>query len=476
MNNRVNQLFSTPGFFDKPVEEQLNEISKVDQEFFLGANGKPVSPETQYKILFDAQKGNFKPQTTNGLPNLEQPDWLERNASDFYENTPLPLLENLANPDPLGNTEHNSPAVGGLGGTDIGEVVLGPLWSVPRDVTKGIWNAGKKLIEGDPGAALGQGSSLLLPAAGRGMQKLGWNRMRSALGPSTGGEIEVLNDIGPRLMEESGLSSLTQRSLEEKLIGKGRNIADARSVLAGEKAKLKGGTGTIDADPLKQATEDVAMGTRPMKDTVPGLGDLPADPDIAAKARNANDLINYYQSKAGTSLVDPLTGVSKGLLTERDLQTFKEAAQERARRGKLFDVRQGTVTPETEVYGGQAALADDILEQISPSLGEANERMHALLTAGETVKANRLGRIEGFAPPSEVSMVRNPGIAAASMGFGPLLGKLFRGVTTPFNTTGGVGLDRMGGALSKLSPQEVLLLSLLTGDRSRNPLETLGVQ
>lgn len=468
------------------ASKKLGEIAKspewnsaksdADRLRLLAQNDKFVTwtPEEQTEALNRLKSGYVPGQQQNELqPMQDDPSWLERNASDFYENTPLPLL---TSPDPLGNTEHNSPAVGGLGGTDIGEVVLGPLWSVPRDVTRGIWNAGKKLIEGDPGAALGQGSSLLLPAVGRGMKKLGWNRMRSALGPSSGREVELLDAVGPKLMEESGLPSLTQRSLEEKLIGKGDNISDARANLASEKAKLAGGTGNIDVEQLLQATEDVAMGPRAIKDTSKGLGDLPADPALAAKARDANDLVKYYQEASGTSLVDPVTNTSRGLLTERDLQTLKEALQERARQGKLYDVRQGTTTPATEVYGSQAALTDDILSQISPDLAGANERIHALLTAGETVKANRLGRIEGFAPPSEVSMVRNPGIAAASMGLGPLLGKLFRGVTTPFNTTGGVGLDRVGGALSKLSPQEALLLSLLTGDRSQNPLETLGAQ
>lgn len=327
----------------------------------------------------------------------------------------------------------------------------------------------------------GELANLFLPQILSGTGKLaknaGWNRMRSALGPSSGREVELLDDIGPKLMEEQGLPSFTQRGLEEKLIGKGTNISNARSNLAAEKAKLSGGTGTIDIDQLLNATEDVAMGPRAIKDTSKGLGDLPADPALAAKAREANDLVKYYQEASGTSLLDPATNTSRGLLTERDLQTLKEALQERARQGKLYDVRQGTTTPATEVYGSQAALADDMLSQISPELGEANERIHALLTAGESVKANRLGRIEGFAPPSEVSMVRNPAVATAAMGLGPLLGKLFRGATTPFNTIGGVGLDRFGGALSKLSPQESLLIALLSGQRTNeNPLELLGAQ
>lgn len=208
--SNVKQMVRDPQFQSLSRSQQLSALGKADPEIGL------LSASQQGRFLDKlleppAIESEFQPVD---LPPMDgEPDWLKKNTDDFIDNTPLGILKD---PDTLNKEAALS---GGLGGSDIGELLFGAAYSIPRDIVKGGWNAGKNLIEGDPGAALGQAASLGAPKMMRGMGKgLRGSAERSmveALGP-VDDAVPRAQELAPRMLDDFDAGAFTRQGLLDK--------------------------------------------------------------------------------------------------------------------------------------------------------------------------------------------------------------------------------------------------------------------
>jgi hypothetical protein len=184
-----------------------------------------------------------------------------------------------------------------------------------------------------------EGANALLP---KGMGKVGQLAKNSAtksftkaLGPRTGAATELLEDAVPQILDrEEGLFSISPRSLEEKLIGKGPNIEDARRELRVAKSGLNPRK-FVDPSPVLDAVDDVRM-DKPLKETWHGK-EIPADFDYAEKANEAKGIVNEklpHAARVRMKGIKP-NGMADvvPMFSEPDFQTLMESIQDRARRG-----------------------------------------------------------------------------------------------------------------------------------------------
>lgn len=216
-SKRLREIASSPEF--------TNAKDDTERIRLLGQNEKFVTwtPEEQSEALNRLKTGSVPgkvaPSTTNA--KNEEQSWLARNAGDFVDNTPLALLKD---PSITDKTQFSSPAVGGLshsGGWDAPlELLAGGIYTIPRDIIKGIYGAGEKLFEGDPGAALGQTASLALPkvAGGvkSGLRRSAVRNMQEVMLPHLK-EIPESLRLGERMLDDFDVVAMSAEGLLEKL-------------------------------------------------------------------------------------------------------------------------------------------------------------------------------------------------------------------------------------------------------------------
>lgn len=413
-----------------PFDDPLNPVSLVKD--IIGVN-------RSYSIPLSDGKLQSLPETPIG--RKREPSWTKRNVTDFVENTPLALLKDLSITD---KTQMSSPAVGGLGGADIGELVLGPLWSIPRDVVGGIYGAGEKLVGGDPGAAIGQALTTFLPKLFGKASKIARgsaeNSMLEALSPEKALE-DRAKQLAPKMLDEYDSGAMSRGGLLEKL--------------REQKVERLAQTKPIEAQLAKEPT----IGYGPLDSVVDFMSEQGRIP-VGEKAA---------RFKAGGELLD--TDVQKLLSGSPMFEDILNAKQGWADVDKaIFDIpktyRDPGLTPKAEAaraaWGGAKTELEDIASQKGfKDYGSLNAELHDLIDIEGMIKrGERPGTFLGSLPNRVLGWL--PSKIGARVFGGELASRVPSSI--PFNTSSAYIKDILSKGLdplARLTPEQMLILNNL---------------
>lgn len=440
----IKDVISKPGFSDLSREQQLLALGKVDPTGF-----GMMKPSQQNRALDGALSLNQpKPEPSFMQPPVKDESWAKRNVTDFVENTPLALLKN---PSITDKTQMSSPAVGGLGGSDIGELVLGPLWSIPRDIVGGIYGAGEKLFKGDPGAALGQATTAFLPKMfGKGSKlarQSAENSMLEALSPEKALE-ERGRQLAPKMLDEYDAGAMSRGGLLEKL--------------GEQKVERLAQTKPIEAQLAKEPT----TGYGPLDSVVDFMSEQGRIP-VGEKAA---------RFKAGGELLDTdVQNILSGSPLFEDILNAKQgwADVDKA----IFDIpkayRDPGLTPKAEAARAAWGGAKTELEDIASSkgfkdYGNLNAELHDLIDIeGMIRRGDRPGTFLGSLPN------RVLGWLPSNIGARVLGGELASRVPSsiPFNTSSAYIKNILSKGLdpfARLTPEQMVILNNLNPNEEEN--------
>ncbi len=364
------------------VQELVPE-STISRETEARPFDDPLNPVSLFKDLMGQKRTYTAPVETSHkqqeLPQVDEPvdddGWFMRNVKDFARNTPLALLEN---PSITDKTQYSSPAVGGLGGSDLGEVLFGGAYSIPRDILGGIFNAGKKAFHGDIGAGAGQIATLGLPrllgATGKGLRNSAERNMFQVLDPvedaiPRGQELakSMLDEFDAGAMSRKGLVDKIKLQKEERL-GQTKPIEDA---LSEEPVKYNSVFDKLLEFQEKQGRYPVGKN---LDRSVAGEGiakeakNLFFD-EIPAKSASLEDMIAGKMEGTPSKLFTKDTNFGDVLKAK---QGWGETAKEIFNQPPAF--RDPTLTPRAEASGAAWAGSRAELERIVAMFDEMNKK------------------------------------------------------------------------------------------------------